>query len=256
MNPIVVIVFAVLFFSEAVAGAQTVLLRGTILDPSGAVIPEADVKVSEGGRVAGQRKSDPTGNFSFDLPAGDYQLQVSAAEFRPYVQNVRVTPNMRPLSVSLVLAGVNATVDVASTDDHVSLDEDVNLTSTSISGDTIQALPDDDDALLAQLQALVAGSGAAGSTATFVVDGFANGKVPPLDQIQQIIIDTNVFSAENAGGGPRVQIITRPGTGPWSGFLNANFNDQFLNARGPLELIRPKKQQEILTASYGGPVVP
>src|SRR5262249_17411443 len=121
---------------------------------------------------------------------------------------------------------------------------------------TIKALPEDDDALMTQLQALAAGSGAAGSTATFVVDGFSNGRVPPRDQIQQIIIDSNVFSAENAGGGPRVQIITRPGTGPWSGFLNANFNDQLLNARGPLELIRPKKQQEILTASYGGPVVP
>jgi hypothetical protein len=86
MNPIVVIVMAVLFFSESVAVAQTVLLRGTILDPSGAVIPEADVKVSQGGRVSGQRKSDSTGNFSFDLPAGDYQLQVSAADFRAYVQ--------------------------------------------------------------------------------------------------------------------------------------------------------------------------
>jgi len=91
MNLIVVIVFAVLFFSESVADAQTVLLRGTVLDPSGAVIPEADVKVSQGGRVAGQQKSDSTGNFSFDLPAGDYRLQVSAADFRTYVQNVTFT---------------------------------------------------------------------------------------------------------------------------------------------------------------------
>jgi len=34
MNLIVVILFAVLFFSESVAGAQTVLLRGTVLDRS------------------------------------------------------------------------------------------------------------------------------------------------------------------------------------------------------------------------------
>ncbi len=163
---LIVVILAVLVFSESVAAAQTVLLRGTILDPSGAVIPAANVKVTQGGRVAGERKSDATGNFSFDLPAGDYRLQVSAADFRTYVQNVRVTPNMRPLSVSLVLAGVNAAVDVAPIEDQVTLDEDVNLTSTSISGDTIKALPEDDDALLAQLQALAAGSGAAGSTAT------------------------------------------------------------------------------------------
>jgi hypothetical protein len=247
---------AVLCLSASVASAQTVLLRGTILDPSGAVIPEADIRVSQGGKVAGERKADTTGNFSFDLPAGDYRLEVSAPDFRSHVQNVRVTPNMRPLSISLVLAGVNAAVDVAPTEDHVSLEEDANLTSTSISGDTIKALPEDDDALLAQLQALAAGSGATGSTATFVVDGFSNGRIPPRDQIQQIIIDTNVFSAENAGGGPRIQIITKPGTGPWSGNLNANFNDQFLNARSPLDLNRPKKQQKIFTTSYGGPVIP
>src|SRR5262249_22529363 len=253
---LIVVLFAVLFFSESVARAQTVLLRGTILDPSGAVIPEADVKVSQGRRVAGQRKSDSTGNFSFDLPAGDYQLQVSAADFRTYVQNVRVTPNMRPLSVSLVLAGVNAAVDVSPAQDKGTLVYDADVSSTSILGDTIKALPEDDDALLAQLQALATGTGAAGSTATFVVDGFSNGRVPPRDQIQQIIIDTNVFSAENAGGGPRIQIITKPGTGPWSGNLNANFNNELLNARSPLDLNRPKKQQKVFTTSYGGPPIP
>jgi hypothetical protein len=155
-----------------------------------------------------------------------------------------VTPNMRPLSISLVVAAVSAAIDVPTTDDHVALEDDANLTCTSISGDTIKALLEDDDALMAQLQALAAGTGAAGSTATFVVDGFANGRIPPRDQIQ-IIIDTNVFSAENAGGGPRIQIITKPVTGPWSGNLNVNFNDQYLNARSPLDLNRPKKQQKI-----------
>src|SRR5947208_264681 len=42
----------------------------------------------------------------------------------------------------------------------------------------------------------------------------------------------------------------------WSGNLNVNFNDQYLNARSPLELNRPKKQQKIFGTSYGGPVVP
>ena len=238
------------------ANAQTVLLRGTILDPSGAVIPGADIKVSQTDRVVSQRKSDGTGNFSFDLTAGDYRLEVSVEGFRPYTQNVRVIPNIRPVSISLSIAATDAAVNVAAGDDTVSLDEDSNLTSTSLTGDIIKALPEDEDALMAQLQALAGGTGAAGATATFVIDGFSNGRIPPRDQIQQIIIDTNVFSAESAGGAPRVQIITKPGTGPWSGNLNANFNDQYLNARGPLELLRPKKQQKTLTTSYGGPVIP
>jgi hypothetical protein len=251
-----IIIFLIVLGSVFAANAQTVLLRGTILDPSGAVIPGADIKVSQADRVVSERKSDATGNFSFDLTAGDYKLEASVEGFRPYRQNVRVVPNIRPVSISLSIAAADAAVNVAAADDTVSLDEDSNLTSTSLTGDIIKALPEDEDALMAQLQALAAGTGAAGATATFVIDGFSNGRIPPRDQIQQIIIDTNVFSAESAGGGPRVQIITKPGTGPWSGNLNANFNDQYLNARGPLELERAKKQQKTLTTSYGGPVIP
>src|SRR6266478_4515179 len=249
------IVLFLLLGTVSTVNAQTILLRGTVLDPSGAVIPGADLKLFQGNRLVGERKTDATGNFSFDVTAGDYRLEVSAPEFRPHNQNVRVTPNMRPLSISLLVATVNAAVDVAPTQDNVALDDDANLTSTSITGDTIKALPEDDDALMAQLQALAAGAGAAGTTATFVVDGFSNGRVPPRDQIQQIIIDTNVFSAENTGG-PRIQIITKPGSGPWSGNLNLNFNNQSLNARNPFDANRPKKQQKVLNASYGGPVIP
>src|SRR6516162_10503998 len=256
MKARVIVLMVGLLASAAVANAQTVLLRGTVLDPSGAVIPAADLKVSQNDRVVAQRKSDATGNFAFDLPAGDYRLEASAPDFKRYTQNVRVVPNIRPLSISMTVASVDAAVDVTANDDTVNLDEDSNLTSTSVSDDTIKALPEDEDALMAQLQTLAAGTGAAGATATFVVDGFSNGRIPPRDQIQQIIIDTNVFSAENPGGGPRVQIITKPGTGPWSGNLNANFNDQFLNARSPLDLNRPKKQQKTFTTSYGGPVIP
>src|SRR5206468_555562 len=147
-------------------------------------------------------------------------------------------------------------VDVGPPDDKVSLEDDAKLTSTTIAGDDIKNLPEDEDALMAQLQALAAGTGAAGSTATFLVDGFSNGRVPPRDQIQQIIIDTNVFSAERVGGGPLIQVITKPGTGPWSGNLNIAFNNQGLNARNPFDDARLKKNQRIMTTSYGGPVIP
>ncbi len=250
-----IIALAVLLLSASVVHAQTVRLRGTVLDPSGAVIPGAAVKVSQGNRVIMEGQSDSTGNFSFDLAVGEYRVEVTVPEFKPHAQNVRVTANMRPLSIPLAVATVNAAVDVAPTEDKVSLEQDANLTSTTITGDQVKDLPEDDDALMAQLQALAAGAGAAGTTATFVVDGFSNGRVPPRDQIQQIIIDTNVFSAENTGG-PRIQIITKPGSGPWSGNLNLNFNNQSLNARNPFDANRPKKQQKFLNASYGGPVIP
>src|SRR5215510_2466272 len=245
----------ILLLSASVVNAQAIRLRGTVLDPSGAVIPEADVKISQGNRVVTEGKSDNAGNFSFDLPPGEYRVETSAPAFRSHQQNVRVAANMRPLSIALALATVNAVVDVGQPDDKVSVEDDAKLTSTTIAGDDIKNLPEDEDALMAQLQVLAAGTGAAGSTASFLVDGFSNGRIPPRDQIQQIIIDTNVFSAEGTGG-PRIQIITKPGTGPWSGNLNLNYNDQNLNARNAFDPTRPHKQQKTFTTSYGGPVIP
>src|SRR5207237_4153170 len=128
----------------------------------------------------------------------------SAPDFKPHQQNVRVASNMRPVSISLDLATLNAVVDVGQPDDKVSLEDDAKLTSTTIAGDDLKNLPEDEDALMAQLQALAGGAGAAGASASFLVDGFSNGRIPPKDQIQQIIIDTNVFSAEG-NGGPRIQ---------------------------------------------------
>jgi hypothetical protein len=255
MKPSNIMAIAILLLSVSTGSAQSARLRGTVLDPSGAVIPGADLKVFQGSRIAGEGRTDDTGNFSFDLPPGEYRLEITASEFKPHRQNVRLAPNMRPLSISMTVATVNAIVDVAPKEDKVSLEEDANLTSTTITGDAVKDLPEDEDALMAQLQQLAAGAGAAGSTATFVVDGFSNGRVPPRDQIQQIIIDTNVFSAEGTGG-PRIQIITKPGTGPWSGNVNLNFNDESLNARNPYATNKPGKQQRTFVAAYGGPVIP
>src|SRR5262245_14632577 len=126
-----IVALAVFLLSVSVVAAQAVRLRGTVLDPSGAVIPEADIKISQGNRDVAEAKSDATGNFSFDLPSGEYRLAISAADFRPYQQNVRVTANMRPLSIALAVATISAVVDVGQADDKVSLEDDAKLTSTT-----------------------------------------------------------------------------------------------------------------------------
>src|SRR5437763_12929547 len=107
MKPWGVIALAILLLSVSVVDAQTIRLRGTVLDPSGAVIPGADFKVSQGNKIVGEGKSDATGNFSLDVPAGEYRVEISAEEFKPHSQNVRVAANMRPLQISLTVATQN-----------------------------------------------------------------------------------------------------------------------------------------------------
>src|SRR5436190_18112818 len=93
-------------FLLTLLAAQTPGFRGTIKDPSGAVMSAVDVAVIQSGRVVQATKSDALGMFSFDVPAGQYQLAVTAPDFKTYLQAVRVTANMPTLSVTLSLAGI------------------------------------------------------------------------------------------------------------------------------------------------------
>jgi hypothetical protein len=231
-------------------------LTGRVVDPSGAVMVGVDVKIYQGTNLVKESKSDERGSFSFELPAGEYRVEAELDAFTPFRQNVRVAGNTATLTIAMKIATLSANVDAGARTDEVSLDEDKNLTSTSISGEAVKDLAEDEDALMAQLQALAGGSGAAGANATFVVDGISGGRVPPRDQIQSIIIDTNVFSAESVGGMPRIQIITKPGAGPWSGNMTVWYNDQSFNARNPSIPFKRDNRQRIFQTSYGGPLIP
>src|SRR5262245_9244710 len=135
MKQCAAIALAIILLSASIATAQTIRLRGTVLDPSGAVIPEADIKLTQGNRDVSEKKSDATGNFSFDVPAGEYRVEISAPNFKSHQQNVRVNANMRPLSVALAVATVDAVVNVGQADDKVSLEDDAKLTATTLTGD-------------------------------------------------------------------------------------------------------------------------
>src|SRR5438093_3721473 len=134
-----VMALAVFVLSASVVNAQTqtAQVRGTVLDPSGARIPGVDVKLSQGSTLVAEGKSDATGNFSLAVAAGEYRLEISTPDFRPYRQNIRATVNMRPLSISLAVATVNAVIDVGQPDDKVSVEDDAKLSNTTIAGDDI-----------------------------------------------------------------------------------------------------------------------
>src|SRR6476660_6919493 len=69
-------------------------INGTVTDPSGAVVPSAQIKATE--VATGLDHSTVTtgdGQFAFqDIPLGTYKLAVNAKGFRPYVADkVQVT---------------------------------------------------------------------------------------------------------------------------------------------------------------------
>src|SRR6185436_4414094 len=83
-----VIALAVTAFAQTDRGTLT----GVITDPTGAVVPNAaiEVKNSESGAVF-QGGTSATGNYTFSLPRGTYELSVTVAGFKKYTrQNLEV----------------------------------------------------------------------------------------------------------------------------------------------------------------------
>src|SRR5690348_3269908 len=62
-------------------------VAGTVKDPTGAVVPNADLTLTnEATAVAQKTRSSSSGTYVFQaVPAGSYQLKVEASGFKTYV---------------------------------------------------------------------------------------------------------------------------------------------------------------------------
>lgn len=100
----------------------TVSLTGTVTDQSGAVIPNATVKVTESsGRVGRTTASDANGHFVVDgLTPGLYDIKTEARGFQQQLtQGVKMSatqPNVENVALSVGAAAQTVTVEAASTD--------------------------------------------------------------------------------------------------------------------------------------------
>ena len=110
-----VCVFAGLFLVCAVALAQVESgqIAGTVVDPSGSVIPNATVMVRNLANNAQRTtKSSPAGSYLVvGLEPGNYQVSVSSSGFQPLNENVEVTVGSH-LTVNATLSVSGNTTEV------------------------------------------------------------------------------------------------------------------------------------------------
>ena len=86
--------------------------------------------------------------------------------------------------------------------------------------------------------------GRGGGGGGLTIDGFNGGRMPNRDEIQEIRINENSFTAENSNQSRgQTEIITRGGTGRFNGDATFNFSDEALDARNAFAESRPFYQR-------------
>jgi len=145
-------VFVCLFVLACSMFAQTGggTLTGVISDPTGAVVPNASIEVknSETGAVF-QGGTSATGNFTFQLPRGTYELSVTVAGFKKYTrQNLEL-----PVATTVRW---DVKLEVGATSEAVTVSAETPLLKTE-SGDVSHNVTSDQ---ANQLPVLTIGNGA------------------------------------------------------------------------------------------------
>jgi hypothetical protein len=244
-------------------------IEGTVLDPSGAGVPNAKVTVTNTDRNQALRTitTGPSGIYSAPvIPAGHYEVRVEATGFTAAVRKdivLNVSDDLK-VNISLAVGTLSETVTVQAQSTAVELGTSAN--STTIQGIQVSGLP------LAsrnyeQLVSLVPGvtanttdevfvgvSAPAGTSAqvpyaingnrnsanNWTVDGADNVDrgsnltlmtYPSIDSIAEFKVERSLYTADTGrAGGGQISVITKSGTSSFHGSLFEFFRNDALNA--------------------------
>ena len=246
--------------TQTAPAQNTGSIRGQVADPTGAVIPGANVLVlTTEGKTAGKTTSDAAGAYAVrGLPPGTYSVTVTAQGFAAYrVPNIVVSAGQtRNLNPALQIQVEKQEVEVQAENTTIGTAADANASAIVIKGEDLNALSDDPDELQNELQAL-AGPAAGPNGGQIYIDGFTGGQLPPKSSIREIRVNQNPFSAEyDRLGYGRIEIFTKPGTDKMHGQIQINGNDSAFNSQNPIlyGVTEPAYYSWFLHGSIGGPI--
>src|SRR4051812_8222336 len=231
----------------------TTSLRGTVMDPKGAVVPGATVKLSDPSRgFSREAATNDRGEYQFlQLPPSTYNITATAANVGTVSQKGLQLLVSTPATVDLTIKlSASTTVEVTASAPIVNT-TDATI-GTAFSNEHIQSLPIQDRGAenLLSLQPGVtytgpsdngvdanfdsrngAVAGARSDQANLTVDGIDNNDVnsgfaftgalrTPVDSIQEFRVTTSNSNAEvGRSSGAQVVVVTKSGTNNWHGSL-------------------------------------
>jgi len=238
--------------------ASSATVSGSVIDPTGAVIPGATITLAPPGSSAAPvtAASDGSGNFSVSgLAPGVWTVSASAPGFRS-VHLDRITlraGQTRSLTLTLVIQIQQQQVTVTADDNTLDSSPEKNGDALVFKGSGLDMLPDDPDELTEQLQAIAGADPDAGTQ--FYIDGFSGGRLPPKSAIREIRMNQNPYSAQyDQIGFGRIEIFTKPGADKWHGDLWTEVNDSSFNSRNPFVSTQPPYHSIEAWGDLNGPV--
>ena len=278
--------FAVIANSQTFRGT----INGTVLDPSGAVVANADVKAIEASTgLAHTTVSSTEGQFALqDIPLGFYKVVVTASGFPVYtVDKVEVTAGtVYTLTVKLTMQQASSTVEVSAA--AITMDTTTPAQSMTISDDVVQNAPlngRDFTQLIAVQPGFggynVGGFGSLNGTRpnqiNWQIDGVDNndfwhnipavnqggvsgiaGVVLPMDSIVEFASQTQNGSESGRNAGGSVNVVTRSGGSEYHGTVYYYNRNEYYAAHTPFlptGTKPPPLRNENYGASLGGPIL-
>jgi hypothetical protein len=234
------------------------ILRGQVTDPSGAAIANANVVMTPAAISSTPITTQANGQGSYEfkgLAAGQYTLTVVAQGFAVYENDNVVITTDQPLrlNVAMAIQVEEQKVQVSDTAPTVDVNPANNAGAITISGKELEALPDDPDELLTDLQAL-AGPSAGPNGGQLYIDGFTAGELPPKSSIREIRVNQNPFSSEyDKLGYGRIEVFTKPGTDKLHGQVLLDGNTSGFNTQDPFVASpQPSYDSILFNGSIGG----
>ncbi len=228
-------------------------LTGTVLDPSGAAVVGAAIRLQAA--TPEETTTSERGAFVLHCVSSDLQqITVQANGFAEAQVSGRGGAN---LTIHLKIADVHTVVEVGE-QGGVSVDADHGAGTHTLTAQDLQGMADDPDDFKRQLQVLAATSGGAPGQAIITVDGFQNGSaLPPKSSIASIRVNPDMFSAEYDRPpyqGGRVEIFTKPGRDSFHGALFFTDSESGLNATDPFAVTATPAGKRRYGFEFGGPI--
>ena len=224
--------------TQMLAQAAKGSVHGQVTDPSGAVIPNANVSLTTpDGHTVATVTSNAGGSYQVNnLTPGTYIVIANAQGFASSNSKAIsvVAGQIKQFDVSLEIQVEQQQVQVNAESTTVDTSPDSNANAVVLKGKDLDALSDDPDELQNELQAL-AGPSAGPNGGQIYIDGFTGGQLPPKSSIREIRVNQNPFSAQyDRLGYGRIEILTKPGTDKLHGSINARGTDSAFNAANPI----------------------